>query len=100
MHMAQGAPGAGLVASDGQLRRCRWQARAGIKAHRSRSAAEIFPSPSKLECVSCRDRHVNISLGIDHVLCGVLNCSGWSPGSPHDLIQAPFLSILATRELT
>jgi hypothetical protein len=34
------------------------------------------------------------------VLCGVLNCSGWSPGSPHDLIQAPFLSILATRELT
>src|SRR5882762_9891595 len=31
--------------------------------------------------------------------CGVLNCPGPFPGSPHDFTQSPFLSYFATREL-
>src|SRR6266849_3112326 len=34
------------------------------------------------------------------IACGVRNCPGPVPGSPHDLTQSPFLSYLATRELT
>ena len=33
------------------------------------------------------------------MLCGVLNCPGSLPGSPHDLSQLPFLSTFAMREL-
>jgi hypothetical protein len=33
------------------------------------------------------------------MLWGVLNCSGSLPGPPQDLIQSPFLSTFAMREL-
>src|SRR5580704_4801952 len=33
------------------------------------------------------------------MLCGTLNCPGWSPGSPQDFNQFPSLSTFATREL-